>query len=249
MVAVGIDCHCHDAVAVGNRQRRDQEHQVDAGLCKQGLLVIGPGVDEGLQEVNGRGTNDGRSELDLQYGGVDMGQPFGLVRMLLKIHARDEGLVTANDHHDQEIGNHDHIDQSRHYPRDGGFGQLGRLRRAVHRDGVEDMRQRAGIAHHGADQIGKVYPEMIDIHTLSEDQAEVQRQLQPAAHEDKAGKRADGFGDLFPGIPGHRHCDLGLYQIGASVPPAFYIATACAVCGLTPGIKARHCASDNVRNE
>jgi hypothetical protein len=172
MVAVGIGCHCHDAVAVGNRQRRDQEHQVDAGLCKQGLLVIGPGVDEGLQEVNGRDTNDGRSELDLQHGGVDMGQPFGLVRMLLKIHARDQGLVTANDHHDQEIGNHDHIDQSRHYPRDGGFGQLRRLRRAVHGDGVEDMRQRAGIAHHGADQVGKLYPEMIDIHPLREDQAE-----------------------------------------------------------------------------
>jgi hypothetical protein len=90
---------------------------------------------------------------------------------------------------------------------------------------------------------------MIDIHTLREDQAEVQRQLQPAAHEDEAGKRADGFGDLFLGILGHRHCDFGLYQIGASVPPAFYTATACAVCGYAPGIKARHYASDNVRNE
>ena len=54
-----------------------------------------------------------------------MTQPFGLVAMALQSHAADKGLVAAHDHHDQQVGDHDHINQRQYHQHDDGFIQCG----------------------------------------------------------------------------------------------------------------------------
>ena len=67
-----------------------------------------------LQQVDRRDADDRGRELDLQHARVDVRQPFRLVRMALEAHARHERLVAADDHHDEQVADHDHVDQAEH---------------------------------------------------------------------------------------------------------------------------------------
>ena len=69
--------------------------------------------------------------------------------------------------------------------------------RAGHGDGVEDVLQRRLVAHRRADQVFQFHPEMEHVDALGQDQAEVERQLQPAAHENQVAERAESWGALF----------------------------------------------------
>ena len=69
-------------------------------------------------------------ELDLQHAGIDVVEPFRLVRMVLEIELGDEGLVAADDHHDQQVGDHHHVDEAQHDDRDLVAGEIGRPGRA-----------------------------------------------------------------------------------------------------------------------
>ena len=104
----------------------------------------------------------------------------------LEVHARNEGLVAADDDHDQQVGDHHHVDQAKHDQHDRCLGQLARIRAIA--DRLDDMRRRLLIPERSADEIDEFNPEMDDIHTLRDDQAEVERQLEPAAHEDEVGQ-------------------------------------------------------------
>ena len=41
-----------------------------------------------------------------------------------QVHARDEGLVAADDHHDEQVGDHHHVDQREHHQHEDGLVQL-----------------------------------------------------------------------------------------------------------------------------
>ncbi len=85
--------------------------------------------------------------------------------MALQVEARDEGLVAADDHHHQQVGDHHHVDQAEHDQHDVLLAQGHRL--------VDQMPQFLGEQEH--------------VHGLGQDQAEVQRELQPARAPSRAG--------------------------------------------------------------
>ncbi|MNN91419.1 hypothetical protein D3C81_2095350 [compost metagenome] len=73
--------------------------------------------------------------------------------MAFQVHPRHKGFVAADDHHDQQVGNHDDVDQAQYHQHDSRFIQFARFDRARDRHGVQDMLQGIRIAEHGADQI------------------------------------------------------------------------------------------------
>jgi len=103
-----------------------------------------------------RGNADQRGgQLDLEHAGIDVREPFRLVGMAGQIQPRDEGFVAADDDHDQQIGDHHHVDQAEHDQHHLGFAEIADL-------GNQDRQ----FVH-----------ELIDIYALREDQAEIQRRL------------------------------------------------------------------------
>jgi hypothetical protein len=104
----------HRARHVGEDRRREDERHVDHRPPQQGVPGGVVDVHEHLEQMDGRDAHDRRGELDLQYVGVDVREPFGLVTVALEADARDEGLVAADDHHDQQVGDHDDVDQLEH---------------------------------------------------------------------------------------------------------------------------------------
>src|SRR4030067_2841769 len=81
--------------------------------------------------------------------------------MSFQIKARFESFIAADDDHDEQIGNHHHADQPQHNEHDRLFGE----------------------AHGAHDQVLQLDHEMHHIDALGDDQAEIQRDLQPAAAE------------------------------------------------------------------
>ena len=150
--------------------------------------LVRVGVDEGLQQVDGRNADDGHRQFRLQHGRIHMRQPFRLVWVVIEVHARDKRFIAADDDHDQQIRDHDHIDQAQHHQHDGRFIELGRQGAARYGHGRQDVLQGRIIAEYGADQVRQFHPEMKYVHALGKDQAQVQRQLQPARHEDEGGQ-------------------------------------------------------------
>ena len=117
------------------------------------------GVEEGLQQMDGGNADDGHRQLNLQNRSIDMAEPFGLVGMFVNVKAGDEGLVAADNDHGQQVGNHHDIDQIQHGDHD-------------------------GIVIHNAevgDQVPQGFEELTGINDLGDNQAYINRQLQPAA--------------------------------------------------------------------
>ena len=92
------------------------------------------------------------------------------------------------------IGQHDH-----------GFGELRRLLaddvsgciddgREVVAHAFDQRGQRGLVAECGLDQVHQLDPEVVHVDALRQDQAEVERQLQPAAHEDEIRDRPQAYG-------------------------------------------------------
>ncbi|CAM2158005.1 hypothetical protein PT2222_40003 [Paraburkholderia tropica] len=156
-----------DAVDPRHHERREQEGDVDRHLPDHGALGNGVGIDEGFQQMNRRNADERHRELHLEHAGVHMIEPFGFVGVAFEAHARDEGLVAADNHHDEQIRDHHHVDQAQHGEHDAGFVERHRVR----------------------DEMPDFLDEQHAIDRLPDDQAEVQRHLQPAAHEDDAGQQ------------------------------------------------------------
>ena len=85
-------------------------------------------VHEHLEQMDGGDAHDGGGELDLQHVGVDVREPFGLVTVALEADAGDERLVAADDHHDQQVGDHDDVDELEHGEHDVRLGRPARSR-------------------------------------------------------------------------------------------------------------------------
>ncbi|MNL11296.1 hypothetical protein D3C87_1321270 [compost metagenome] len=116
-----------------------------------------------------RNADQRHRQLHLQYAGIDVVEPLGLVGVVVDAQARDEGLVATHDHHDQQVGDHHHVDQAEYHQHDLGLVEGG------------DMGQ----------QVPDLDQEVIDVDALRDDQAEVKRQLEPARSEDDAGDGAE----------------------------------------------------------
>jgi hypothetical protein len=160
-----------DAVDRRDRHRRKQERDVDQRLPEQRLLVVGRRVDEGLEEVDRRDPDDRGGELDLEHRGVDVRQPFRLVRVILEVHPRHERLVAADDDHDQQVGDHHHVDQPQHHQHDHRLGQRfhrhGGLTRRRGRE--QDLLDRRLVAERRLDQVREFDPEVPDVDGLGND--------------------------------------------------------------------------------
>ena len=92
-----------------------------------------------------------------------MAKPFGLVGMLVNSEAGNEGFVAADNDHSQQVGNHHHINQVQYSDHD-------------------------GIVIHNAevgDQVPQGFEELTGINDLGDNQAYINRQLQPAAGENE----------------------------------------------------------------
>ena len=98
----------------------------------------------------------------------------------LQIQAGDEGLIAADDHHHQEVRNHDDVDQPEHDQHD------------LLLAGVEGVR----------DQVPELLQEQQHIDGLRDDEADIERHLQPARAKDQLGERAD----LRSGAEARRRC-------------------------------------------
>jgi hypothetical protein len=162
----------HHPVDRGHGDRGDQEHDMDHDLPLDRVFAQVGGVDEGLQQVDRRDADDGRRQLDLEHAGIDVRQPLGLVGMAFEVEARDEGLVAADDDHDQQVGDHHHVDQAEHGQHDVGLAD------ALDGDG-------------GVHEVVQFDHEQPAIDDLGDDQAEVKGGLDPAAPEDEVLHRLD----------------------------------------------------------
>ena len=141
---------------------------MDDHLPHDGVLGDVGGVDEGFEQVDRRDADDCRGQLDLEHARIHMGQPLGLVGVAVQVEPRDEGLVAADDHHDQQVGDHHHVDQAQHHQHGFGFADVAA--------GVDDRHQ----------QVAEFGHEQPHVDALGDDQAKVERGLEPAAPEDEA---------------------------------------------------------------
>ena len=91
--------------------------------------------------------------------------------MARKVETRHEGFITAHDHHDQEVRDHHHVDKAEHHQHDLLLAKV------------------VGVEH----QMTQFLQEQIDVHALRDDQAEIERQLQPARSEDHHRERAEAW--------------------------------------------------------
>ena len=144
------------------------------------------GVEEGLQQMDGGNADDGHRQLNLQNRSIDMAKPFGLVGMLVNSEAGNEGFVAADNDHSQQVGNHHHINQVQYGDHDGVF--------------IHD----AEIGY----QVPQGFEELTGINDLGDNQAYINRQLQPAAGKNEMREDAHsvvgcafGRGGMF-----HRMC-------------------------------------------
>src|SRR3546814_9015799 len=89
-----------------------------------------------------------------------MAQPFRLVGMPFQPEAGDKGLVAANDHHDEQVGDHHDVDQAKHDQHDLLFAKV---------SGMEN-------------EVPKLLDEQEHIDALGHDQTQIQRKLRSEEH-------------------------------------------------------------------
>ena len=119
-----------------------------------------------------------------------MTEPLWLVRMAFEVQARDKGFVTPHDDHDQQVRNHDHVNQGQHDQHDHRFIQ-GSERRIGFVAYAADQGLQCGLAAKCRfEQVDQFDPKMEHIDRLCGDQSQVKRQLQPSAGKNKVAQGA-----------------------------------------------------------
>src|SRR5690606_21966731 len=123
--------------------------------------------------------------------------------------ARHEGLVAADDDHDEEVGDHDHV----HEAEDGEHDLLGAERVRHHLVGAGVLGD--VLARETADdEVPQLLEELPHVDDLRDDEAEVERCLEPAGREDQVPDGRDagagGGGGRAGGQHGRRGHGCGL---------------------------------------
>src|SRR5690606_27760094 len=206
----------HQPVDHRDRQGGHQEHAVDRRLPDQHLVRQRARRDEALEQVDRRDADDRGRQLDLQHVGVHVRQPLGLVGVAFEAEARNEGLVAADDHHDQQVRDHHDVDQRQDDDHDH------RLLVALGDRKPFDGGVERGRVPQQFDQVDQFLHEEEDVDELRHDQAEVQRQLQPAAGEDQARQQRQRLAFVDRESASHggvlRGIGLRFYRIGVIGP-------------------------------
>src|SRR5512139_1858026 len=114
----------HGLVDNRHGQGGEKEDDVNDDLPLQGMLGQVAGIDEALQQVDRRNADDRGRQLDLEHAGIDVRKPFRLVRMSFEVEAGNEGFIAADDDHDQQVGDHDDVDQAKDDQHDFGLGEI-----------------------------------------------------------------------------------------------------------------------------
>ena len=106
-----------------------------------------------------------------------MVQPLWLVWMVLEVQSRNEGLVPSDNHHDQKVRDHDHIDEGQHHDHHNrfaaAFGNVNPFDRFVECRGVPEQ----------GNEVQQLFKKEPDINNLGCDQSKVEWNLQPPARE------------------------------------------------------------------
>jgi hypothetical protein len=95
--------------------------------------------------------------------------------------------LTKVSYHDQQVRNHHNVDEGQHHQHDDGFIQCDDGRRCLVADAGDQRLQRRLATECGFNQVPELDQKMQHIHGLRSNQAEVKRQLQPAAGENQIG--------------------------------------------------------------
>ncbi len=62
--------------------------------------------------------------LILSTAGIDVREPLRLIGVAFQVKAGNEGFVAADNDHDQQVGDHHHVDQAEHDQHDVGLGHV-----------------------------------------------------------------------------------------------------------------------------
>jgi len=175
VLGLEVEGLAHDLVGQRQHESGNDEGEVNADLPPHHPVVQLGGVNEAFQEMDGGNADQGGGQLDLEHPRIDVGKPFGLIRVVFQFKPGNEGFIAADDDHDEQVGNHHHVDQAQ--------------------DDEHDLRigQGARLAH----QMGQFHHELIDIHPLGDDQTQVEGSLEPAAPENKG---FHALGNFFHGF-------------------------------------------------
>ena len=159
-------------------------------MGNQHAVAVVVGIDKGFEQVNRADTNDGGRQFDLQHRRIHMAEPFRLVPVAFKVHAADKGFVAAHNHHDQQVGDHHHVDQRQHHQHDHRFVERDDRNRGFVTNTGDQCLQCWLAAKSRFNQMHQLHDEMHHIHRLRCDQTQIKRQLQPAAGKNKSGQGA-----------------------------------------------------------
>ena len=153
--------------AIRNRQqqRGDYEGEMQQELPHDRVVRhwFGAYFDESFKQIDGRNADEGGRQFHFKHPGIDVGEPLGLVGVPFKIKTGNESFVAANDDHDQQIGDHDHIHQAKDRQHDGRF--------------VDGRR----LFH----QVPQFLEKVVNVNTLGHDQADIEWGLEPSAQKNK----------------------------------------------------------------
>ena len=101
--------------------------------------------------------------------GIHVAEPLRLIGVVVEAQSGDEGLVSPDDDHHEEVRDHDHVDESEHDQHHGLFRQAGRF----------------------GDEVSEFLDEKHDIDSLRDDESQIEGELEPARAEDEGGKEAE----------------------------------------------------------
>ena len=168
--------------AVGERQQQGRKHKGEVQQQLPHDRVVGHRLtahfNEGLEQMDRRNADERGGQFYFEHAGVDVGQPFRLVGVAFEVEPRNEGFVASDNDHDEQVGDHDHVDEAQHRHHD---GCLVEGRRLLH-------------------QLPEFFEEMVDVNPLGYDQTDVERGLEPAAQENKIAQHCQGPGAWIYGL-------------------------------------------------
>ena len=119
-------------------------------------------VDERFEKMNAGDADERSGKLDLDGTGVDVGEPFGSIRVALQIQFAHEGGIAADNHHRKQVRHHRHVDQ----PQD-----------AQHEDGLLLL---VDMPHH----LPQFDEKFVCVQQLRHDEAAIEGSLNPPAGKD-----------------------------------------------------------------
>jgi len=118
-----------------------------------------------------RNADERGRQFDFEHAGVDVGQPFRLVGVAFEVEPGNEGFVASDNDHDEQVGDHHHVDEAQHRQ----HGRLVEFGRLLH-------------------QLPELFEEMVNVNPLGDDQTDLERSLEPAAQENKIAQHCQGPG-------------------------------------------------------